>query len=379
VDRRRTVEVFVLFRDSLLRRVSLAAPAGSAERYSLYGADELAARGFTVRHSLEPDLAPRGRHRRADRVLRTAVGVAGGYGGDFATVLASRATANQADVVFSTVDTVGIPAMLLAQGRVLRPPLVYASIGLLERISRIRNAPVRRLYRRALAASAAVVAYGHAEAEELRRWLGPSSPPVSFVPFGVDLAYFRPQQVEPDVDVLSVGADPRRDYALLARAAARLSERSFRIVASAEQERELGGVPVNVAVEADVPFAGIRERLARARVVALPVRENLYSGATTTLLQAMAMGRPVVVSRTAAIADGYGLVDGENCRLVPPGDEAALETALSELLADEAAAASLGAGARETAERGLGWDRYVDAIAEVLREAATRGRSGRPR
>jgi glycosyltransferase involved in cell wall biosynthesis len=378
VDRRGTVSVFILYRDAPLRRASLAAPPGSAERYSLYGADELAARGFAVRHSLEPELAPRGRHRRADRLLRAAVGAAGGYGGDFATVLASRAAANRADVVFSTVDTVGIPAILLAQGRVLRPPLVYASIGLLERIAQIRNARVRRFYRRALAASAAVVAYGHAEAEELRRWLG-SSAPVRFVPFGVDLAYFRPQPVEPDVDVLSVGADPRRDYALLARAAARLRARSFRIVASAEHARELARGPANVAVEADVPFAEIRERLARARVVALPVRENLYSGATTTLLQAMAMGRPVVVSRTAAIADGYGLVDGENCRLVPPGDEGALEAALRHLLADDAAAAALGAGARETAERRLGWDRYVDAIADVLREAVTRGRIARPR
>ena len=213
-------------------------------------------------------------------------------------------------------------------------------------------------------------------AEELRAWLGLSTP-VRFVPFGVDLEHFHPRDVEPDVDVLSVGADPRRDYPLLLRVAARLPERSFRIVASAEQARELEGAPANVAVEADVPFEEVRERLARARVVALPVRENLYSGATTTLLQALATGKPVVVTRTAAIAEGYGLVDGENCRLVPPGDERALEAALRELLADEAAAAALGTAARATAERQLGWDRYVDELADVLREAATRGRSAR--
>ena len=53
----------------------------------------------------------------------------------------------------------------------------------------------------------------------------------------------------------------------------------------------------------------IRERLLAARVVALPVRENSYSGATTTLLQAMACGKPTVVTRTAAIARGYELED----------------------------------------------------------------------
>ena len=71
----------------------------------------------------------------------------------------------------------------------------------------------------------------------------------------------------------------------------------------------------------------MRDRLASARVVALPVRDNSYSGATTTLLQAMAMAKPVVVSRTAAIAAGYELEDGVNCRLVEPGDGAAFERA----------------------------------------------------
>ena len=51
--------------------------------------------------------------------------------------------------------------------------------------------------------------------------------------------------------------------------------------------------------EADVSFAAVRDLLRRARVVALPVVDNSYSGATTVLLQALATGRPVVVSRNA--------------------------------------------------------------------------------
>jgi hypothetical protein len=56
-------------------------------------------------------------------------------------------------------------------------------------------------------------------------------------------------------------------------------------------------------------------------VVALPVRENTYSGATTVLLQALALGKPVVVSRTSAIATGYGLWTGRTAgwwRLATP-------------------------------------------------------------
>jgi len=357
--------VFVLLRDSPLRRAALVAPHGSAERYWLFGADQFADRGFGVRHSLEPAFVPTAADRALDRALRRTVALGGGYGGDFASVLASRGAANAADVVLSTVDTVGIPAALLGQARVLRRPLVYVSIGLLERIRQLRNEAARRSYRRAIGRSAAVIAYGHAEAEALREWLGDETP-VRFVPFGVDTEYFRPTDETPDVDVLSVGNDPRRDYALLASVARRLPDRRFDVVASREQVRALAGAAANVTAASDVPFPEMRARFARARVVALPVRDNLYSGATTTLLQAMAMGKPVVVSRTAAIADGYGFEDGVDCRLVPPGDEEAFAAAVERLLGSPVEAAALGTRAREAAVQRLGWERYVDALAAVL-------------
>ena len=128
--------------------------------------------------------------------------------------------------------------------------------------------------------------------------------------------------------------------------------------------------PANVALETDLPFDEMRARLAGARVVALPVRENSYSGATTVLLQAMALEKPVVVSRTSAIATGYGLVDGENCRLVPPGDEEAFERALRDVLRDDLHARALGASARATVERELTWERYVDRIEALVADAS---------
>lgn len=154
-----------------------------------------------------------------------------------------------------------------------------------------------------------------------------------------------------------------------------MPERSFAVVASSDQARAFPAAP-NVAVSSELPFEQVRDRIARARVLALPVRDNLYSGATTTLLHAMAAAKPVVVSRTAAIAEGYALEDGVNVRLVPPGDERALATALRELLADDAAAAALGRRARETVVRELGWERYVDRIADALRDAASSARTG---
>jgi glycosyltransferase involved in cell wall biosynthesis len=366
--------VFYALRDSPQRRAALASPPGSAERYMLYGLDQFAERGWTTSHSLERSGGPPAWAVVGDRAMRRGLEWIGGPGGDFATVLGSLRRANRADVILSTVDTVGIPLMLLNRARRVSAPLVYVAIGLPERLSRLRTEGARRLYAGALAASAAVLAYSEFESDELRSWMAAygASTHVEFVPFGVDEKVFVPARTAPSVDVVSIGADPLRDVELLLSVAQEMPKRSFRIVTTRERARTVRGVPDNVELETDLPFGAMRQRLTEARVIALAVRDNSYSGATTVLLQAMAVAKPVVVSRTRAIAHGYELVDGDNCRLVPPGDRAAFQRALGDVLRDEWHARALAARARRTVEESLTWGRYVDRLESVLRAAMSR-------
>jgi glycosyltransferase involved in cell wall biosynthesis len=368
--------VFFAFRDAPDRRAALRA-RGSLDRYRLFGLDEVYARGVRVRHNLEREGAHQHWARAADVLTNGALGLSGGYGGDFASVLASLRRANEADVVFSTADTVGIPLILLKRAGRLRPPLVYAAVGLPERLVQLRRGPMQRLYASALRRAHTIVAYAESEAQWLRAWLGPDAPRVAFVPFGVDINAFSPRNESAEVDVVSVGADPHRDFDLLTDVASRQPNVTFRIVAATDRARALAPLPANVAVETDVPLERVRELLGGARVVALPVRRNSYSGATTVLLQAMAMAKPVIVSRTDAIASGYGLQDGVNCRLVEPGDAELFERTLLETL-NGANAASLGTRARDLVEREFTWERYTDALWEILSAAAASRENHRP-
>jgi glycosyltransferase involved in cell wall biosynthesis len=360
-----TASVFFAYRDASERRAALRQSPHSLERYRLFGLDEIAARGANVRHNLERPGAPSWA-RGADVAANRLVYGLGGYGGDVASLLASLRTINASDVVFSTVDTVGIPLVLMKRAGLMRAPLVYTAVGLPERLVQLRGRRMRALYADAFRRVRTIVAYAKSEVAWLRAWLEPRAPRMEFVPLGVDVDAFRPIDVPPEVDVLSIGADPRRDFGLLVTIATRRPELTFRIVASAEHARSLSDVPPNVVVETHLPLVDVRERLARARVVALPVRDNSYSGATTVLLQSMAMGKPVVVSRTEAIVDGYGLEDGINCRFVAPGDAQELERVLLDTLAGADAARSLGVRARETVERNLSWERYTNALWELL-------------
>ena len=379
--RARGLQVFYAFNDSAQRRAALRTPAGSAERYCLFGLDQHVSVGVRARHNLEREGPPAAWARIAGRIVNDTVSRLGGYGGDFGGVFDALGPAREADVVFSTVDTVGIPLVALRGARLLCAPILYAAIGLPERLATLRTQAVQRVFARALGAAAAIVAYSRYEVDQLERWLTKQgcAVPVVFVPFGVDTDYFRPlSAVAPEVDVVSIGRDPFRDFGLLIEQAARLPRRRFRIVTTGERRRALTRLPPNVEVEADISFDLIRQRLAAARVVALPIRPNTYSGATTVLLQAMAIGRPIVVSRTEAIASGYGLSHQDNCLLVEPGDREGFERSVLDLLSDDHGAMRLGGRARDTTVRSLSWQRYTDTLLGLILDAAGRHGVNRP-
>jgi glycosyltransferase involved in cell wall biosynthesis len=69
----------------------------------------------------------------------------------------------------------------------------------------------------------------------------------------------------------------------------------------------------------------------------------------TTVLEAMASGRPVVTTTTGGIVDM--IVDGENGFLVPPGDEYKLAEAMGRLLNDADLRIRLAASAQERVRR----------------------------
>ena len=107
----------------------------------------------------------------------------------------------------------------------------------------------------------------------------------------------------------------------------------------------------------DVRFLGacaqIGPLLARADVVVLP---SLHEGMSNAVMEAMAAGRPVVataVGGTPELLRDRGI-------LVPPGDPAALASAIDALLADPGRSAALGAAARRWSRAHLTADAMVD-------------------
>ncbi len=129
----------------------------------------------------------------------------------------------------------------------------------------------------------------------------------------------------------------------------------------------------NVLVLGPWPHPAAREALRRCTLLVAPsiVPETFGLG----VLEAMALGKPVVASRLGGLAEL--VVDGETGSLVTPGDTAALGDAIAKLLADAPARAALGRSARARAERYTG-ARVVPRVEAVYRSlvaAATQERA----
>ena len=106
-----------------------------------------------------------------------------------------------------------------------------------------------------------------------------------------------------------------------------------------------------------VPPAEVGSYLERSSVVACPSRREGYG---VVARQAMAYGRPVVVTDVGGLADV--VVDGETGLVVPPRDVAALRAALERILGDAALRTRLGDAGRRRAREAYGLDIAARAL-----------------
>jgi len=92
-------------------------------------------------------------------------------------------------------------------------------------------------------------------------------------------------------------------------------------------------------------------------------------GTPLAILEAMSLGKPVVVPAVGGIPDQ--VVDGQSGRLVPPRDPETLADGLVALLKDPAVADQLGKGARQRVEKCFGLSAHAAEFAALYRQLAS--------
>jgi glycosyltransferase involved in cell wall biosynthesis len=280
------------------------------------------------------------------------------------------------DAVFLTG---GWPLLLAARAipRRRRPRLVWLNMTLTNLLRRPR--PASGLLRLALQGADRVVCVARQQQAFLQRRFGWDAQRTPLALSGTDDRFYAPHLAralpgeETPVDVLSAGRDAGRDYATLLAAVSGGKQGEsprLRLVCS---PRNLAGlaVPAGVSVRYDIAPDALRDEYGAARTVAIPAYgDHSTAGSdcsgTLVLLDALAMGRPAVITQRGSVPD-Y-VTPGDEALTFPAGHPASLRSALDYLLGDPPAAARLARAGRERVLSDLTTAHFARRIAAVLRE-----------
>lgn len=157
-------------------------------------------------------------------------------------------------------------------------------------------------------------------------------------------------------DIAAVGRlEPQKNHSLLLRAFQRFnkSHPGYRLVlyGKGALQEELYQLAVNLQIEDKVFFAGfvpdVKEKLQQA---AMYVLSSDYEGISNSLMEAMALGLPVISTDCPIGGSGMLIKDKENGLLVPVGDEEALAKAMEYVALDSERAEKMGQAAEYVKE-----------------------------
>jgi glycosyltransferase involved in cell wall biosynthesis len=197
------------------------------------------------------------------------------------------------------------------------------------------------------------------------------------VPNGVDGALFSPardgRRVEEPTVVFAGRMDDQKGVDVLLRAVSLLSPRPrLRLVGGGWKDAEYRrlaaelGLGERVEFLGQVPRADLPVLLRSASVVAVPSR---YENLPLSVLEGMACGVPVVVSRVGGVPEMID--DGVEGTLVPAEVPEALAAALDRLLRDHALAAKMGAAGRRRVLAEFTWESVAARTEACYQELLT--------
>jgi glycosyltransferase involved in cell wall biosynthesis len=269
--------------------------------------------------------------------------------------------------------------VIVANSSALVAPVLAGRLARVPVIIHVQEAPtspaVRRLLRFHGRLATTVVALSPWIADHL----GSCRSHVLLNPVGIAIPVWRPRSPRPEgapIRLLAVGtidAHKRQDVAICALAKLRNEGVAAELelvgrVADEAYAEQLHVLVARLRVEAHVRFVGessdVEGHMRAADVLLVPAGEVT----PLVIMEAMAIGTPVVAARMGSIPDV--VIDGESGLLTEPGNAEATARAVRRIAEDPALAATLAARGRERVERHFDANRSHEALREEIRRVA---------
>jgi glycosyltransferase involved in cell wall biosynthesis len=274
------------------------------------------------------------------------------------------------DVVFSDGEHLGIPLALAMRAIGNSTPHLVIGHHL---TSKSKAHVLGRLH--AHESMTRILVHSTLQARLAHRNLGIPESKLAYIPYYADSEFWQPVRVIEERLVVSAGRE-HRDYATLAEACGELDARVHVAAGSlhspAATTREPASWPANFT-RGFADYRSLRDLYARSSVVAVPLVETDFQAGVTTALEAMSMGKAVVVTATGG--QSHVVHDGVTGICVAPGDAGELRDAIRFLLDNPAERRRLGEAARQSVVAGFSAEVYAGRLSRHLVELAGRERA----
>lgn len=290
-----------------------------------------------------------------------------GIGFSLIPVILELKQLRKARLIFSTVDTMGLPILFFKFLGLLKVPVIYNTIGLEENLQIKKNSVVRFFYSKLFNKADSIISVASSrEVEKLASYLKIPKQRINFCPFGVDEKYFYKSRKHQEDYIISVGADPRRDWKLLLESS-RGFDLPLKIVC---QKNALTGlnIPENVEIIQDIPIKNVRELMEKARLVVIILKKSSYFSGQTTLFRAMSMGKAVIFTKIDPLIFYTDLIDGINFIQVRPNDKNHIIKEVNDILRQRSKLRSIENNARKFILSGYTVDHYSKLLADLFKK-----------
>ncbi|MEA3132021.1 MAG: hypothetical protein QOF46_3816 [Paraburkholderia sp.] len=314
------------------------------------------------------------------KLLRRALKAALGF--DFIHTWRNRAEMLRSDVIWTHTEQEWLSAalMLLLSGRKAgaeaAPLLLAQSVWLLDKWP---SYGILRswLYRKLMSRADQLTTLASENAELCRRYFGRNATPLLYGLNTQDFPVKTPTEWTPHtpIRIAAIGNDRDRDWETLIKAFGNDARYTVKLATRRRIPASLRAPNVEIAL-----FSGIKkqhELYDWADLVVVPLRPNSHASGITVMLEAAAVGKPMVVTNVGALQDYFPA--GE-VAYIPPFDPQALRETVDRLAASpldalrQAQAAAAGLLSRDLTTRNYAMQ-HVRITQEMLcARAASRGR-----
>ncbi|KVN41827.1 glycosyl transferase [Burkholderia pyrrocinia] len=301
-----------------------------------------------------------------------------GLGFDVVHAWRNRAALLNTDVIWTHTEQEHLAAALMlklagAQGK--RPLLLAQSVWLYDKWA--GYGWLRRwLYRKLLARADVLTTLARDNAELCRRYLKRDA---QFVLYGLNTQDFPigdPQQWLPNrpLRIAAIGNDRDRDWRTFLAAFGGDARYEVRLATRRRVPREWHAP--NVTIGSAAGLARQHELYAWADLIVVPLRPNYHASGITVMLEAAAVGKPMIVSDVGGLRDYF---PHDTAAYVPPFDAQALRQAADRFAADPSVAlATARAAAARLREHDLTTQAFAAQHVRITRELLRQHRTPAP-